>query len=119
MYKDKTICVLVPAYNEGTQIGMVLEGIPDYVDMIIVVDDGSQDDTSRVVQDRMKSDGRLNLVRHEKNKGVGASVATGYKWARDQGVDVAVRMDGDGQTPADDFLALLDPVATGEVDFSK
>ena len=119
MYKGKTVCILVPAYNEETQIGMVLEGIPGYVDKIIVVDDGSKDGTSRVVEERMRSDGRVSLVRHEKNKGVGASVATGYKWARDQGVDVAVRMDGDGQTPPEELESLLDPVATGEVDFAK
>ena len=119
MYKDKTICILVPAYNEETQIGMVLDGIPGFVDKIIVVDDGSKDGTSRVVQDRMKTDGRLNLVRHEKNYGVGASVATGYKWARDHEADVAVRMDGDGQSDPDDLRSLLDPVASGEVDFSK
>ncbi len=55
MYKDKTVAVVVPAYNEETQIGMVIETMPDFVDRIIIVNDFSKDKTAEVVKDYIKS----------------------------------------------------------------
>ncbi len=49
MYKDKTIAVVVPAYNEEKQIGMVIENMPEFVDRIVIVNDGSKDDTAKIV----------------------------------------------------------------------
>ncbi len=46
MYKDKTVCVVVPAYNEETQIGKVIETMPEYVDKIVIIDDASRDRTA-------------------------------------------------------------------------
>ena len=66
-----------------------------------------------------KRDGRVVLINHEFNQGVGGAIATGYKWARDHGIDVAVVMAGDGQMAPEDLPNLLDPVVSGEVDYSK
>ncbi len=110
MYKEKTVCVVVPAYNEEKQIGKVIDTIPDYVDTILVIDDVSEDNTSGIVDRYAKKNGRIILIKHEKNKGVGGAIATGYEWARDHKIDVAVVMAGDGQMNPDD-LPLLVPWA--------
>lgn len=119
MYKGKKICVVVPAYNEESQIGKVIETMPDFVDKIVVVDDCSSDKTPDVVLEYREKDARVILLRNEVNQGVGGAIANGYKWARDNDMDVAVVMAGDGQMDPDDLPGLLDPVVSGEVDYSK
>ena len=56
MYQDKSICVVVPAYNEETQIRRVIETMPSYVDKIVIVDDASQDNTVEIVRQHQKND---------------------------------------------------------------
>jgi len=119
MYKDKSICVVVPAYNEATQIGKVIENMPDYVNRIVIIDDFSSDETVQAVKQYQQDNDRIVLIEHDKNQGCGGALATGYIWAGDNGFDVAVRMDGDGQMNPDDLTALLDPVVEGKVDYSK
>ncbi|WP_024334590.1 glycosyltransferase family 2 protein [Desulfotignum balticum] len=119
MYKDKKICVVVPAYNEGSQIAGVIETMPEYVDAVVVVDDASIDDTVRVVKECRQGRADLVLIEHEKNQGCGGAVISGYAWAAERDFDVVVRMDGDGQMNPDDLTSLIDPVATGAVDFAK
>src|SRR5262249_59003154 len=89
MFEGRSVCVVVPCWNEETQIRQVLSTLPDYVTHICVIDDCSTDNTSKVVEEYRAKDSRIHLVRHEVNEGVGGAIATGYKWARDQNVDVA------------------------------
>jgi len=119
MYRNKTIAVVVPAYNEEKLIGKVLQTIPPFVDHIVVVDDASRDRTGEVVKDRQKEDSRIIYIPHTKNEGVGGAITTGYKWARDKEIDISVVMAGDAQMDPKDLPQLLDPVVQGEVDFSK
>jgi len=119
MYKDKKICVLVPAYNEALQIGRVIETMPAYIDQILIVDDKSQDDTVAVIQGYQKKYNNITLLEHDLNKGVGGAMATGYNFLKDKDFDVVVRMDGDGQMAPDDLPAILDPVVDGQTDYSK
>ena len=112
--------MVIPAYNEATQIRGVLETIPEFVDKIIVIDDASTDGTSQVVEEcRQQASDRIVLIRHSVNCGVGGAISTGFKWCYDQAIDVAVTMDGDGQMDPDDMPALLDPVVADEVDYAK
>jgi len=62
---------------------------------------------------------KIVLIKHTINQGCGGALATGYKWARDNDFDLAVRMDGDGQMNPADLPALLDPVADGLADYAK
>ena len=120
MYKNHTITIVVPAYNEEVLIARVIETMPDYVDRIVVVDDCSRDGTVETVRRYLPRLGeRLLLIQHETNQGVGGAIATGYKWCRDHEVDVAVVMAGDAQMDPADLPALLDPVVDGEVDYAK
>lgn len=119
MYKNKSIAVVIPCYNEETQIRNVINTIPRYVDKIVIVDDFSQDDTVLVVQGLVESDSRIKLIKHSQNGGCGGALATGYIWVRENNFDIAVRMDGDGQMDPEDLRGLLDPVVTEETDYSK
>lgn len=120
MYRDKTVCVVVPAYNEEKLIGRVLETMPDYVDKVVVVDDKSTDRTAEIVINAAEqSGGRIILIQHSKNQGVGGAITSGYKWARDNKIDVTVVMAGDAQMDPADLPNLLDPVAAGQVDYAK
>ena len=119
MYEGKSISVVVPCYNEETQIGKVISTMPDIVDHIVIVNDKSPDRTSEVVRAMLSAYPKIVLLEHEVNQGVGGAIATGYKWSRDNNMDVAVVMAGDGQMNPDDLPAVLDPVVNGEVDYSK
>lgn len=168
MLLNKTIAVVVAAYNEETQIGQVIETMPVFVDRIIVVNDCSTDSTIDVVKqyisndnsplikipsilnqvtpnrynradlvfnDLLKKDSvkytpvniynknpdedRIILIHHQYNAGKGACVATGYKWARDHGIDCIATMDGDGQMDPDELESICLPVVQGEADYVK
>ena len=119
MYKDKIIAVVVPCYNEETQIGKVIDTVPDYVDKIIITDDKSKDKTVEVIKKYQQTNDKIVLIEHKKNQGVGGAIASGYIWCRDNDVDCATVMAGDAQMDPDDLPALLDPVVNGEVDYSK
>ena len=119
MYKGKTIAVVVPCYNEETQIKRVIETMPEYVDQIVVVDDSSKDKTVEVIENLTKADSKIKLIKEKQNRGCGGALATGYIWARDNGFDVVVRMDGDGQMDPSELKLLLDPVVSGETDYAK
>lgn len=119
MYRDKRIGIVVPAYDEETQIEHTIRTMPDYVDKIIVVDDTSKDRTVEIVEYIAETDERILLIRHEKNGGVGKAIGTGYIWCRENNIDIAVVMAGDGQMDPDDMPALLDPVVEGRADYTK
>jgi len=119
MIKDKTVAVVVPAYNEETQIGMVIETMPDFVDRIIIIDDLSKDKTVEIVNQYKISNDRIELIEHKKNQGVGGTIASGYKYARDHDFDIAVVMAGDGQMDPAELPRVIEPVANGDVDYTK
>ena len=119
MFNEKTICVVVPAYNESSQIGKVIETMPVFVDCMVVIDDASQDDTVEIVQQHQKKHSRLELIRHPENQGVGGAIATGYQWARDEGYDVTVVMAGDGQMDPAELEKIIMPIVDGSADYVK
>ncbi len=119
MYKHATVSVVVPAFNEEQAIEKTLRAMPSFVDHIVVVDDGSSDETAAKARAAAEVDTRVRVLQHEENRGVGAAISTGYVWCRDNDVDIAVVMAGDGQMDPADLPALLDPVAEGRVDYAK
>ena len=90
MYKEKTVAVVVPAYNEEKLIAKTIMSIPDLVDRIIVVNDASTDRTTEIVEEKAKENPRVSLVGHNVNQGVGGAIVTGYKRARDLEMDITV-----------------------------
>ena len=120
MYKNKKITVVIPAFNEENLIGRVITTMPDFVDKMVIVDDASSDKTHQVVHEYQKKDpGRIVIIRHDKNTGVGGSIATGYEWSRDHDFDIAVVMAGDAQMDPQDLGKLITPVAEDKADYAK
>ncbi|UCF57223.1 MAG: glycosyltransferase family 2 protein [Deltaproteobacteria bacterium] len=119
MYLERSIAVVVPAYNEAELIGKTLNSIPEFVDKIIVVNDASNDNTHDVVTRTAQEDNRIILIEHEVNQGVGAAIVTGYKAARDLKIDVTVVMAGDAQMDPNDLGRIIEPVANGSADYTK
>lgn len=117
MFSGLRLAVIVPAYNEADRIVPTVRGIPDYVDDIVIVDDASSDRTADAA--RAVSRTGLAIVCHAENRGVGAAIATGYRWALARGCDVAVVMAGDGQMDPTDLPALLAPIRAGIADYTK
>ena len=117
MFEGKSVAVVVPAHDEEKLISATIAGVPGFVDRIFVVDDRSKDGTAAAVE--ALGDPRVELIRHERNQGVGAAIVTGYKRARDEGIDVTAVMAGDNQMDPADLETLVAPVARGEVDYAK
>ena len=108
MLEGKSVAVVVPAHNEEALIEATLQGIPGFVDRVFVVDDGSSDRTG----ERATSfgDRRVEVLRHERNRGVGAAIVTGYRRALAERVDATAVMAGDNQMDPDELESLALPV---------
>jgi len=113
-FRDK-IAVLIPAYNEAESVGGVVRSIPDTVcgekTAVLVVDDGSRDDTS---EEAAKA-GAI-VARHVINRGGGAALRTGYRLMAESGALVVVTLDADGQHLPSEMKRLVKPVLDDEVD---
>lgn len=119
MYQGHSVGVVVPAYNERELIGETLTSIPIYVDQIYAVDDGSTDGTSLVIEKLQETDQRIVCLKHERNKGVGAAIITGYKEAIAKGMDIIAVLAGDNQMDPDKLQELLNPIVEGRADYTK
>jgi glycosyltransferase involved in cell wall biosynthesis len=111
------IGVVVPAYNEELLIGETLRGMPEYVDKIYVIDDGSIDRTGEIV--KKFGDPRIVYFRHEVNKGVGAGIIDGYKLALKDEMDIVAVMAGDNQMDPAQLPRLIFPIVEGRADYTK
>lgn len=135
MYDGRSVGVVVPAYNEEGHVAEVIETIPDIADRIYAIDDASTDETwaelrdcaqrvnARATDRRSPDSGddasRVVAIQHERNRGAGAAVKTGYSRALEDGIDVVATMDGDGQMDPAHLERIVDPVASGEVTYAK
>jgi glycosyltransferase involved in cell wall biosynthesis len=108
MYKSHRIAVVAPARNEAAFIGRVIGTMPDFVDSIIVVDDGSEDGTAEVAAST--GDPRVVVLRNPTPLGVGGATLAGYRKALELRSDVIAKMDGDGQMRPEYLCQLLDAV---------
>lgn len=112
--KNLTVSVIIPAFNESKTVGKVIKAVKslNYIDEIIVVDDGSHDDTALVAE---KSG--ATVIQHIKNRGKGAAIKTGFKNSKG---DIVVFLDADIENlspqQVDDIIR---PILTGEADVTK
>jgi glycosyltransferase involved in cell wall biosynthesis len=117
MLEAKRVAVVVPAHNEAELIVATLQGVPGFVDRIYVVDDASSDETAE--RARSVDDSRIEVIVHDRNRGVGAAIVSGYKRALADGVDATAVMAGDNQMDPDELEELALPVVRGELDYAK
>jgi glycosyltransferase involved in cell wall biosynthesis len=117
MLEGKKVAVVVPAHNEEGLIGPTIEGIPSFVDRIYVVDDASSDATAD--RARVIDDPRVEVITHDRNRGVGAAIVTGYKRALAERMDATAVMAGDNQMDPDELELLTTPIVRDELDYAK
>lgn len=112
------VAVIIPCYRVCGKILDVLGAIGPECGAIYVVDDGCPDGSGRHVQEHTE-DPRVRVLFHEANRGVGAAVLTGYRAAMADGVDVLVKIDGDGQMDPAELPDLIAPLLNGDADYTK
>jgi glycosyltransferase involved in cell wall biosynthesis len=107
------LVAIVPAWNEAAVIGTVVDEIRSVRSDIevVVVDDASVDDTAEIAREH-----GATVLRLPFNVGIGGAVQTGFRYARDEGYEIAVRLDGDGQHVASELGKLLGPIRAGDAD---
>jgi glycosyltransferase involved in cell wall biosynthesis len=105
------LIAVVPAYNEGKSIGSVARGLFEHVDRVVVVDDGSSDNTAQEA-------GAVGAVvlRHEVNRGQGAALQTGHEYATQLGADYVLDFDADGQFDVLDIAPALEAFQSSQAD---
>lgn len=95
-------CVIIPTYNEAKDIGRVVKQVKEQGLEVIVVDDGSVDNTSEIAKNY-----GATVLENKTNEGKGASLINGFHYALDNGFDAVINMDGDGQHLAEDIPFFL------------
>lgn len=146
MYRNHSISVVVPAYNEERFIERVLADIPGYVDRVYLVDDASTDDTMATAVAYAERAHHLSVLnakpavipgktsenhqiegssttlfplQHESNRGVGGAIKTGYREAKRKGDDVVIVINGDAQMNPEYIPQLADPIIDGSAGYTK
>ena len=111
------IAVVIPAYQVARHIEHVVRRLPGFVRHVIVVDDGSTDETRHKLMPLLGE--RVRLACHRKNQGVGGAMLTGYALALELGATVVVKVDGDDQMDPAQLERLVVPIINGEADYTK
>lgn len=118
------LSIVIPAYNEAARLGPSLRGIVAYLNEqrleseVIVVDDGSGDQTAEVAEQNLADSGAsvtTRVIRYEKNRGKGHAARTGLLAAQ---ANIALFSDADLSTPITETPKLVDPIRSGECDFT-
>jgi len=118
VYRGIKIAALVPAYNEEKNVGKVITTMPDFVDFIIICNDGSTDATAQVIASSLTD--RCIFIDRSENKGLGATLIETNQVALSQtDTDIFVIMAGDAQMSPQYLPSLLDPLVEDQCDFSK
>lgn len=103
---------IIPAFNEEKSIVTVIQKIKKYMDHVIVVDDHSTDNTEKIARYY-----GATVIRHSRNKGVGAAMKTAIAYAKKLKPDIVVTIDADGQHESEDIPSLIKPIIDGKADF--
>lgn len=100
---EKKICVLIPTYNNEKTLKRVIDGVLDYTENIIVINDGSTDSTLQILEKYS-----ITVINLSKNKGKGNALKLGFRKAKEIGYDYAITIDSDGQHYPDDIPVFVE-----------
>lgn len=109
---EKKICVLIPTYNNEKTLKRVIDGVLDYTEDIIVVNDGSTDSTKEI----LGSYSQIKVIDLPENKGKGNGLKIGFRKAKEQGYDYAITIDSDGQHYPDDIPVFVEALLNEKED---
>jgi len=104
------ICVIIPAYNEAENIGSVVSGARRFIEDVVVVDDGSTDDTAA----KAKGAGAI-LLEHKVNQGKGVALKTGFDYALEKDYDAVITLDADGQHDSGEIPQFIEAAREADV----
>ena len=116
--KDLKIAVVIPSYKVTKHILAVIDSIGPECELIFVVDDCCPDKSGEFVKAHV-NDPRVMVLFHEKNRGVGGAVMTGYRAALEVGAEIIVKIDGDGQMDPKLILNFIEPLINRDADYVK
>ncbi len=114
-FSEARCCVLIPTYNNARSLGKVIEGVFEYTPRVIVVNDGSTDDTADILS---QFEG-LDLITLPSNKGKGYAIRKGFQLAREQGYKYAITLDSDGQLMPQDLPVFLEKLEKAKKENKK
>jgi dolichol-phosphate mannosyltransferase len=112
------IAVIIPCYRVTEHIEAVIADIQADVDRIYVVDDKCPEGSGKLVEGSVQDD-RVTVLYHDTNKGVGGATMTGFRQALDDGAEVLVKIDGDGQMDPHMIPAFVGPILSNQADCTK
>lgn len=112
------IAVVIPSFKVTQHILEVINNIQSDVDEIYIIDDACPDGSGKLVEDTV-SDSRVRIIFHKKNMGVGGAVITGYQAALENGADIIIKIDGDGQMDPRLIPYFIEPIISGKADYTK
>lgn len=115
---SERVGVVIPSFRVRDQVLAVLGKVGPEVNRIYVVDDCCPDGSGDLVREQC-DDPRVTVLRHDENQGVGGAVITGYRAALDDGMEIIVKVDGDGQMDPSLLPDFIAPVVAGEADYAK
>jgi glycosyltransferase involved in cell wall biosynthesis len=118
MVKSNKIAVIIPCYKVSKYILNVIASIGKEIDKIYIVDDFCPENSGKLVLQNSK-DKRIKVLFNEKNLGVGGAMITGYKQATLDNMDIAVKIDGDGQMDPKLINNFINPIMEGKADYTK
>ena len=110
-FKQNAVCLVIPTYNNGKTVANVVRNVLEYCEDIIVVNDGSTDNTFEEMHGRESISNDITVITHTVNKGKGKALTTGFRAAMERGFRYAITMDADGQHYASDLPAFAEALA--------
>jgi glycosyltransferase involved in cell wall biosynthesis len=119
MYRDLRIAMVVPAYNEEKLIAKTVTTLPSFVDTIIVINDGSTDETSKIINNLAKKNKKVVPIHNDPNIGVGASLVVGFKEALALESDLVGVIAGDAQCNPTYIQGMVDTLLDHNLDYVK
>lgn len=115
---EKYICVVIPAYKLTQGVINLIESIPPIVSKVVVIDDACPDKSGNLIE-KLCKDSRVSVHYNQENLGVGGAVKKGYRIALENGADVVIKLDGDGQMDPRNIPKLIAPLLNHEADYTK
>ena len=114
---NHNVAVVMPAYKVHKEIADVISSVPEIVQKIFVIDDACPNSSGEVAKSLKNP--RVEVIRNTSNLGVGGAMIVGYKKALEEGFDIIVKVDGDGQMDPVRIPQLISPIVRGEADYTK